>query len=178
MHHDSAAPPHRRPEVTTNVFQVRHPDLVRRLGERAARTATELGTPISTVTVLVGDTAFFVGQHGLTGWPARVGGVPAEFAFWTTTVATGAPHFIEDARQDPLHRDNPLVVRLGLVSYCGVPLDAPGGAVLGAHCVLDTVPRRFGAPDVAVLQLAAAEVIDVLHEYPARDLRPLPGPVR
>ena len=171
MHQNTSAPAQPLPGVAASAFQLQHPDLARRLGERAARTAGELGVPTSTVTVLLDGTAFFVGRHGLAGWPARVGGVPAEFSFSATTIATGAPHRLEDARLDPVHRENPLVTRLGLRSYVGVPLRAPGGAVFGSHCALDTRPRRFGQQDVAVLLAATEEVLQILHEYPARDLR-------
>ncbi|MDP9362715.1 MAG: PAS domain S-box protein [Chloroflexota bacterium] len=60
-----------------------------------------------------------------------------------------------DAADDPLGRCVPVVERLGIGTFVGVPLVLPDGAVYGTLCALDRVPSPLGAESVAALQVLA-----------------------
>lgn len=71
---------------------------------------------------------------------------------------------IEDALKDPRFADNPLVLQAPHIrAYVGAPLVLPSGAIVGTLCILDTVPRRFDAMDMAILSslrdLATEELV-------------------
>ena len=68
-------------------------------------------------------------------------------------VVTGAPVVVGDGAGD-----------LGFAAYCGVPLHAPGGAVLGALCAAARGPRAWTDEDVAALaDLAATLTAQLAH---------------
>ncbi|WP_432534773.1 GAF domain-containing protein [Kineococcus arenarius] len=142
-----------------------HPELKRRLDEVASRTAARLGFPLSLVTLVLDSSVVFAGSHGLVGWLAEVGGVPAEWSFCTTTVVGDAPHVVPDAIAGPVRYDSPVVTEEGLRAYAGVPLRTPDGQVVGSHCVLDVEPREFTAQDIAELETAAAELVAIFEAH-------------
>ena len=91
--------------------------------------------------------------------------VELESSYCQHVVASGAPLLIEDARVHPLVRDSPATIDAGIVAYAGVPFRAPAalgpalaGRVLGSVCVVDLVPRRWTADEVALLEEVAAAV--------------------
>ncbi|WP_432565199.1 GAF domain-containing protein [Kineococcus sp. SYSU DK003] len=144
------------------------PELKRRLDEVAARTAARLGFPLSLVNLVLDSSTLFAGSHGLVGWVAEVGGLPAEWSFCTTTVVENAPYVVPDAAADDRQRDNPVVTGGGVRSYAGVPLRTRDGRVVGAHCVLGVEPHEFGPGEIAELERAAAELVAVFEEYRTR----------
>ncbi|WP_432541970.1 GAF domain-containing protein [Kineococcus sp. SYSU DK002] len=144
------------------------PELKRRLDEVAARTAERLGFPLSLVSLVLDASTVFAGSHGLVGWVAEVGGVPAEWSFCTTTVVEGSPYVVPDADAEDHHRDNPVVTEGGVRSYAGVPLRTREGQVVGAHCVLGVEPHEFGPGEIAELERAAAEIVAIVEEHRAR----------
>lgn len=59
---------------------------------------------------------------------------------------------VEDALADPRFADNPLVTCAAPVRfYAGAPLLLPSGLALGTLCLIDQVPRRFDAVELAIL---------------------------
>ncbi|WP_432511010.1 GAF domain-containing protein [Kineococcus sp. SYSU DK001] len=144
------------------------PELKRRLDEVAARTAERLGFPLSLVSLVLDASTLFAGSHGLVGWVAEVGGVPAEWSFCTTTAVEGAPYVVTDAAVDDRQRDNPVVTEGGVRSYAGVPLRTRDGQVVGAHCVLGVEPHEFGPGEIAELERAAAELVGIFEEHRTR----------
>ena len=141
------------------------PELRRRLDELAARTAGALGLPIGLVSIVVDSAQMLAGSSGVTGWIAEAGGTPVEWSFCANAVVRRAPYVVQDAANDELQHDNPLVTVDGFASYAGAPLLAPGGHVLGAQCVLGLEPRAFGPEDVRLLETSAAEAVAILEEY-------------
>jgi GAF domain-containing protein len=139
------------------------PALRIRLDAVCGRTARRLGTPIALVTVLLDRAELFAGNHGMTGWPADVGGLPAEWAFSARLVRDRTPYVVSDAAIDPVHKSNPVVGTAGVRSYACVPLVVPSGHVIGGLCVVDTTARTFGIDDVAALEEAADDVVALLN---------------
>ncbi|AEV85116.1 histidine kinase [Actinoplanes sp. SE50] len=134
----------------------------------SARTADLLGTPVSMVSVVLDSSQFIIGQHGVPGWMAEVQGTPAEWALCSHTVLAGEPYCIADGTVDPVHADNPLFAMAPIRSYAGVPLTDDSGHVLGAHCVIDVVPRTFTDADIATLTTGATEAMRLLTEHRTR----------
>ena len=143
------------------------PDLGDRLGPICADTAARLNAPISLVSIILDSAQFIVGSHGLEGWVDEVQGIPAEWSICAHTVLAGEPYRVADALTHPEHRDNPLLAAAGLRCYAGVPLLAPDGSALGAHCVLDVGTRAFTEHDVAVLQEGARRALPILAGGPS-----------
>ena len=133
----------------------------------AQEVAGQLHAPIALITAVTEHGVFFLAQHGLHGWPAQLGVVPAQWSCCTHTAEHARPHLVSDATVDAEHRANPLVRRFGLVSYAGVPVHRRDGSITGTVCVLDTRPRTFDTAHVRVLQHLARQVQQVLHPSPA-----------
>jgi PAS domain S-box-containing protein len=77
--------------------------------------------------------------------------VPLSHSFCRHVVAARQVLRIDDAREDATTRDSPAIAELGVLAYLGVPIEAPGGEVLGALCVVDSAPRRWSDEDEASL---------------------------
>ena len=133
-----------------------------------ARLAMRFGLPSALVTIVLDGVQTYVATHGVSGWPAEVGAVPVEWSFCRFPVATVAPFVVEDARRDPLVRDNPLVVNDGVRCYAGVPLVTSTGAAVGALCVSGPRPRAFAAGEIAHLERLAPVVMARLERRAGR----------
>jgi len=146
-------------------YDLFHPDLSARLDDLASRTAQRLRTPVSLVSVILDSSQYILGAHGVSGWVIEARGVPAEWSLCSTTVLAGAPYCIRDTTTEPELAGNPLVRMSGLRSYAGVPLTDNTGQHLGAHCVIDDVPRDFTADDLEVLTEGAVETMHILERH-------------
>jgi GAF domain-containing protein len=162
---DRLGVPERMQEIAA--FDILHPDLQAGLDAVARRSARLLDAPVSLVSLILDSAQVVLGSHGVGGWMAEVGGIPAEWSICTHTVLTGKPYRIVDSASDPEHAGNPALQMTGLRSYLGVPLIVNGQSV-GAHCVLDTRRRDFGDPDVKILAEGAAETIRILNTHRPR----------
>jgi GAF domain-containing protein len=59
-----------------------------------------------------------------------------------TVLKTGDKLLVRDALADPNWCDNP-DIKLGMISYLGLPIRQPGGIPFGTLCVLDTRPNGY-----------------------------------
>ncbi|GIH99865.1 GAF domain-containing protein [Planobispora takensis] len=147
-------------------YDLADPGLRAALDTITRRTAERLGQPISLVTVLLDSVQLFAGTHGLPdSWITELGGTPGEWAFCAEVVRSGRPYTVTDLSADPVQHDNPMVVVEGARSYAGVPLIAPGGQILGGHCVIGVEPHEYGEADVEVLRETAGEIVRLLQRY-------------
>ena len=60
-----------------------------------------------------------------------------------TVMKTRQPLLVPDALRDEQWRSNP-DIKLGMISYLGVPIVWPDGEVFGTICVLDKKPNEYG----------------------------------
>ncbi|GAB7192580.1 hypothetical protein NUM3379_32890 [Kineococcus sp. NUM-3379] len=148
-------------------YDLEHPRLRERLDELAGHTAATIGAPVAAVTFLAQDVAVFAGHHGLGGWMARLGAVPAELAFCTDTVLTAAENVVADLAAHPRYGGNPLVTHYGLSCYAGIPVHDPHGLAIASACVIGTSPRRFTAAELGHLRATATRAGVLLEEYRA-----------
>jgi PAS domain S-box-containing protein len=132
--------------------------------DRLTRLASHLlGAPISLVTLIGDDHAFFKSATGLPEPWATRRSTPLSHSFCRHVAATGAPLVVEDARRHPLVRGNPAVRELRWIAYAGVPLTVNGGPPVGALCVIDHLPRIWSPRDLTLLADLAASVATELE---------------
>jgi diguanylate cyclase (GGDEF)-like protein/PAS domain S-box-containing protein len=111
--------------------------------------ASVMKTPMCVISIITRDEQLFIGRFGVD-----VACTPREFAMCGQTMTSDMPMLVEDMRQDPRFRDNPLVIGApGLRCYFGAPLITAGdGTHLGALCVTDLRPRDdFGHEQMKLL---------------------------
>jgi two-component system NtrC family sensor kinase len=118
------------------------------------------GTPISLVSLVDRDRQWFKSVAGMKiretcraeSFCAHVL-VPPDAALPQTLV-------VEDALLDERFATNPLVLGSpGIRFYAGAPLVAPGGAVLGTVCVIDTIPRVMSPDQIKALEALSRQVV-------------------
>ncbi|BCJ40572.1 hypothetical protein GCM10010168_80940 [Actinoplanes ianthinogenes] len=146
-------------------YDLTDPALRSALDEVAKRSAKLLEAPVSLVSVLGADAQQIVGAYGLGEWQAAAQGAPAEWAVCSRTVLNGEPYCVADFSEDPAHAANPFLATTGLRSYLGVPLAAPDGTMLGAHCVVDARRRIYTDVDLAILGDSADEAMEALLRF-------------
>ncbi len=135
-----------------------------------------LGAPISLVSLVTDDRAFFKSATGLPEpWASRRT-TPLAYSFCRHVVGSGDKLVVEDARRHPLLRTSPAVRELGWISYAGVPLTTRRGEVVGALSVIDGMPRLWSERDVALLEdLAACVVTEIELRSPPNPRLEEPG---
>lgn len=127
--------------------------------ERITRTASRLfGTPMVTISLVDSDRQWFKSFQGMTSCETS-----RDISFCTHGILQDDTMVIEDARQDPRFRDNPLVTgEPNIVFYAGAQIRSPGGENIGMMCVIDTQPRTFSEDDRSALRdlaaMAASEI--------------------
>ena len=101
---------------------------------------------------------------------------PREAPLCRTVIATGEPLIVEDVAKDERWAEDAVLLEKGIRFYAGVPIRSADGAILGALCLPDTVPRSFSAGDSE--RLAGLADALVRHVAPAAvvDARPVAGP--
>ena len=133
-----------------------------------------LEVPVALVTMVTADRQEFSAMCGLEGWAAEQRGTPLTHSFCRHVVAAGRALVIEDARQDPLLRDNLAIDELGVVAYAGIPLLDDAGMPLGVLCAIDDRPRSWTSDELTTLrQLAARAARHLADDTPRRS--PAPG---
>ncbi|MGZ6761814.1 MAG: PP2C family protein-serine/threonine phosphatase [Nocardioides sp.] len=116
---------------------------------RLARTA--LGVPLSSVTVLDRDRAFFVSAQGFD-----VREADRTETFCDATQRDGEETVVADARLDPRFADLDLVRSGALRFYAGEPLRDRSGTVLATFCIYDSEPRTLEGEDLVTFRDLAA----------------------
>ncbi|MCC8953509.1 PAS domain S-box protein [Bradyrhizobium sp. Pear77] len=78
-----------------------------------------------------------------------------------TVMKTGQPLLVPDANRDERWKSNP-DVKLGMISYLGVPISWPDGEEFGTICVLDSKTNQYSKPYLGLLlQLRDAVQLDL-----------------
>lgn len=79
---------------------------------------------------------------------------------------------VEDALLDARFASHPLVLgEPNIRFYAGAPLLTRDGHMLGALCVIDTIPRKLAASQLAELQFMAQQVMVMLENNSAPALK-------
>jgi signal transduction histidine kinase len=159
---------------------LRHTALLDSPAEEAFDRLTRLTTrtlhvPVALVTLVDQDRQFFKSCRGLPSPWCDVRQTPLTYSFCIHVVASGQPLVVEDAREDPVLKENLAVAQLGVVAYAGFPLKTPNGEVLGTLCAIDTEPRVWTKDDLAIL---ADLAMSATTEIELRATRELEGQAR
>jgi GAF domain-containing protein len=123
-----------------------------RLVGLAARTVR---APVAFLSVVTSDALFYKAAAGL---PESVESrfYPADESVCRLVVERRTWLLVQDAFSSPLIGDLPLVRGGQVGAYLGVPVASSDAQILGALCVVEPTPRRWGMPDLeALLELAA-----------------------
>jgi GAF domain-containing protein len=127
------------------------------------RVAAAVDAPCAALSLILNDTGMLAATHGVDGWLAEAGGMPAQWAPCASVVRQNHPLLINDTHDDPAHTASPLVMITGVRSYAGVPLHFQSQPV-GSLCVLASAPGRFTDADLRTLQAMAPQAVRLLHE--------------
>lgn len=131
--------------------------------------ADALGAPIALATLVDEARVWLKAKVGIDATQA-----PREGAFCSATIRGRELLVVEDATRDARFASSALVVVDGIRFYAGAPVTLADGEVVGAVCVLDTVPRP--APDAAGrallkgLAAAVGHLLDLRRQLIARRL--------
>lgn len=122
--------------------------------------ANALNMPAAVIGLMDSDRLWFKSQLGL-GLPQ----LDRQIAFCAHAIMrTDEPLVVEDLRQDPRFRENPLVTQAPhLCFYAGAPLIDPHGYALGTIAVVDTQPRMFSEAQRTLLSDLSTLVISTLE---------------
>jgi hypothetical protein len=132
--------------------------------DRLTALASEvLGTPVALVSLVDEDRQFFASCVGLPEPWSSARQTPLSHSFCQHAVASREPLVVDDAREDPVLRENLAVRDLDVVAYLGVPLIDSAGHALGSLCAIDARPRRWTATQISLLQSIAASVTTELE---------------
>ncbi|MFC4590756.1 PP2C family protein-serine/threonine phosphatase [Sphaerisporangium corydalis] len=124
----------------------------------AGLAASMTGAPFAFVTVLDARSSFWKSAVGMGKPPDEKRYTPAEESPCHLIVAGDAPLIVDDAANDPRLDGLAAIGELGVRAWAGHPVHGPGGEVLGALCVADTVPRAWSAGQVRALGVLARAV--------------------
>ena len=124
--------------------------------DRLTHLAVELlRVPVAVVSLVDADREIFKSAVGLpTGWREHRD-TPREHSLAQIAMMAQTPLAIEDAREHPLVKDNPIVPEWGVVSYAAVPIRTQDGLALGSVYVADRVPRAWTDGEIIALSTIA-----------------------
>ncbi|WP_285684631.1 GAF domain-containing SpoIIE family protein phosphatase [Actinoplanes sp. NBRC 103695] len=124
--------------------------------DRLTRLACELlGSPFGFVTIVDDRRSFWKSCVGTTSSEVADRQNPVGESFCQYVIAADGPIVIDDARLNPMTRDNPSIHSMGVIAWAGFPVRSLDGYVLGTFCVVDNAPRRWSAQDLRTLEVLA-----------------------
>ncbi len=121
-----------------------------------------LAAPIALVTLVDKERQFFKSQTGLPPALAEARETCARHRFaamWSRPTAFSSSRI---SRGTGVFSKNAFIKENRLRSYAGVPLRTSGGLVIGALCIIDHKPRRFGEHEQRILEVLADEAMDAM----------------
>ncbi len=128
--------------------------------DRLTRIASSvLGVPVALVSLVDADRQFFKSAVGLPEPWASARETPLSHSFCQHVVERQQPLIVEDARMDPLTRDNAAIDDIGVVAYAGFPIRTADDTVVGSLCAIDGKPRRWTPAQLDVLR----ELAELAH---------------
>lgn len=121
--------------------------------DRVARLAQRLlSAPVALVSLVDRDRQYFKSAEGLSGEAGEARETPLSHSFCQYVVINGSELVVEDARRNPLLKDNLAIRDLGVIAYVGVPILAPDGERLGSFCAIDTTPRHWTDQELQLIR--------------------------
>ena len=121
-----------------------------------AQVASDIcGTPVALVSLVDTDRQFFKAGIGVA-----VRETPISHSFCAHALAIDDVMVVEDARDDPRFKDNPVVTgEMNVRFYAGAVMQTPAGLPIGTLCVIDTKPRTLDARQLKALRVLARQAM-------------------
>jgi len=114
---------------------------------------------IAMISLVDGEEVYFGSNVGMD---TSIG--PRGESFCSLTVLKPEVNVIENALEDPIVANNPLVCGdFGLRFYAGAPLITHDGFLIGTVCLVDKQPRKFNDHDKAMLEGMANLVMEQIE---------------
>ena len=127
--------------------------------DRLTNLASEFfGVEVAYVSFLDADRQWFKSTVGLHRQD-----IPLHESMCEYTLERGERTLIEDAAEEDLLSDRPLVRDDGLRFYAGTPLTTPDGHIIGTFCIMDSAPRQLSERE--------AERLDTFAEMAMNELQ-------
>lgn len=114
--------------------------------------------PISLVSLVEPHRQYFKSQIGLGEPTVSERETTIEYSFCQHIVTSGQALIIEDARENPIVRDNPSVTENNVIAYLGIPLVTNDGWNLGSFCVIDNQPHQWTDDEIETMMTLAEAV--------------------
>jgi two-component system, cell cycle sensor histidine kinase and response regulator CckA len=114
--------------------------------------AKSISVPIALLTFVDGQRQWFKSHHGLGNPWAELRETPLSHSFCQFVVAGRQTLVINDARSDPLVRENLAIPEMGVAAYLGAPLIDSDGSVLGSLAAIDVLPRSWRADEISIVE--------------------------
>lgn len=128
------------------------PEVDEILDDIARQAAERLDLPTGVVSIVLDEAQYFKAMFGVDGWIGAARGTPVEWSFCRNVVIRKAEFVVEDALEDEIMKDSPLVQNEGIRCYAGIPLVTSQGNVIGSFCVSGKEIRHFSEDDLHVLR--------------------------
>jgi C4-dicarboxylate-specific signal transduction histidine kinase len=117
-------------------------------------------TPASAISLIDSEAQWFRATVGI-----QLKGTERAISFCTHAIEQDGIYIVNNAHEDPLFQDNPLVTGEPRVSfYAGAPLITSRGHSLGTLCVMDYIERTLTPDQVQVLKRLADQIVIQLEE--------------
>src|SRR3954468_1964432 len=85
--------------------------------------------------------------------------VPLDHGYCPHVVVRRKALVLDDVCDYPRFAGNPVVDKLGIRTYVGAPLIDRTGTALGTICLIDSEPRPWGHPGLALIKDRAADLM-------------------
>ncbi len=132
-----------------------------RLTRLAARI---LDVPVALLSLVTQDRQFFKSSVGLGAPYSETRQTPLSHSFCQHVVISGKALIVNDARKNPLVKDNLAIRDLNVIAYCGTPLVTQDKLQLGSFCAIDTKPRVWKKEQLALLEDLAAIAMERVNQ--------------
>jgi GAF domain-containing protein len=181
----------KKEEITMNITQSQVKDVIKdpeRLQEIVAldlfseevknvlddvtqKAAERFNLPIGLVSLVLDEAQFWASKFGIDeGWMSESLGTDVEWSFCQYAVKENKPFVVENALENDLVKDTPLVENEGIRCYAGIPMTTSKGQTIGSFCVVGPEERSFSEEDLNDLRELAEEAVLRIERRAGRDV--------
>jgi CheY-like chemotaxis protein len=114
--------------------------------------ANMLKIPVCLVSLVDVERQFFKSQWGLPEPWATIRETPVTESFCQWVVSNYEPLIVNDAREMPGLSQNPVIDKMGVLAYAGIPLSPLSGEPIGSLCAVDTNPRQWSEESITIIK--------------------------
>ncbi len=134
--------------------------------DNLTRLASELlGVPVAHISIADHKKGriFYKSQHGHPEELAQARELPMELTYCQHVYLTSSPVIVPDARLHPLLIGTPALSEGQPNAYLGIPIEAPGGEVIGGLCMMQPETRSWTDAEIARAKVIANCISDLIR---------------